>query len=279
MAARAPSHEISTARSPGRLRAEWEAFTAAVRFLTRVPLAAKAEPTPETIARSPVYYPVVGTLLGLTFGLLLAASSLVWPIGLAVPVVLGIEIWLTGAFHEDAVADFCDAVGGGWTHEQVHAIMRDSRLGTFGVLGLTFAVALRGLAVAALLAQYGIAGWPFWGAALVASAALGRWCVLLAMVLVPPLEERPSLAQSVGRRLDWWAFGQATAWAIPAVLCFAVAMPWNFVLSVLGVTLLVRWYVATVLHSVGGMTGDCLGFLACTTQLTVLLIAAARFPW
>ena len=94
-----------------------------------------------------------------------------WPIGLAVVIGLAFEALLTGAFHEDAVADFCDAFGGGWTRDDILRILKDSRVGSFGALGLILAVALRGGAIATLETDRLIA-------AVTASAALGRWAIL-----------------------------------------------------------------------------------------------------
>ena len=70
-----------------------------------------------------------------------------WGTGLAIWATLALGIWITGAFHEDGFADFCDGMGGGWTTDQVLRIMKDSYLGTFGVLGLITSFLLKGNAL------------------------------------------------------------------------------------------------------------------------------------
>src|SRR5262249_57362946 len=114
------------------------AFLGAVGFLTRVPVPAGA-----CVAPDPVFFPLVGGLIGLVTGAVIWAASHLWPMPLAVLIGLAAEAVLTGAFHEDAVADCCDGFGGGWSREDVLRIMKDSRIGSFGVLGLALALLLR----------------------------------------------------------------------------------------------------------------------------------------
>src|SRR5262245_41540059 len=127
----------------GVLKAQVRAFLAAVQFLTRIPVpsfAAGREEAAADLRQGEVYIPLVGGLVGLsTSGVILAATYL-WPMGLAVVLGLAWEAWLTGALHEDAVADFCDAFGGGWTREEVLHILKDSRIGSFGTVGLGLAL-------------------------------------------------------------------------------------------------------------------------------------------
>src|SRR5688572_3686138 len=92
-------------------------FIAAVQFLTRLPISPAAT-APAALHRCPRYFPVVvGRIGGATAGTM-ALGCRVWPVWLAVLVALAVEAALTGAMHEDAVADFCDAFGGGWTREE-----------------------------------------------------------------------------------------------------------------------------------------------------------------
>jgi cobalamin synthase len=129
-----------------RLARQGHAAITAVQFLTRLPLPGgmNQPPSDRTLLVDAVaYFPLVGALIGLVTGWLVWAAATVWPIGLAVVLAVAVEAVLTGAFHEDAVADCCDAFGGGWTREQVLHILKDSRVGSFGVLGLGLALAVR----------------------------------------------------------------------------------------------------------------------------------------
>src|SRR4051812_28659276 len=149
----------------------------AVGFLTRVALPwapRTAARHRAALGRAAVYFPLVGGLVGASTASVLELTALVWPVGVAVVLALAWEAWLTGALHEDAVADCCDAFGGGWSREDVLRILKDSRVGSFGALGLTLAVLARAGATASLPP-------PARFAAVVAAAALGRWAALLVM--------------------------------------------------------------------------------------------------
>jgi adenosylcobinamide-GDP ribazoletransferase len=145
-----------------RLRDEAAVLLLAVQFLTRLPL---GDPgfTPARMAASPRYYPLVGAFVGGlgALVLLVAGAALPWPV--AVLASTAATVALTGALHEDGLADTFDGLGGA-TPERSLAIMRDSRLGTFGAiaLGLTLAAKVTalaalppGLAAAALVAGHG----------------------------------------------------------------------------------------------------------------------------
>ena len=182
--------------------------------------------------------------------------------------------------HEDAVADFCDAFGGGHTRDQVLTILQDSRIGAFGALGLLFAVSLRtGAMMTLVIIHGGVAGWPLWSSAFVASSAAGRWVMVLAMGLCAPLAGRESLsprsaAPCRGRRVE------SGLWALAAIAPFAVLLPLQFLFAVALLIPVVGGLLHLVLRKLGGMTGDCLGCVGYVSQVVVLLAAAARKqPW
>ena len=196
-----PDHDLtplSASRDPGdpaEAPSRWLAFVAAVQFLTRIHLSSGESHASSAVGRCPVFFPLVGALLGIMAAASTGLGALVWPPWLAVLAALALEAWLTGALHEDAVADFCDAFGGGHTRDRVLTILEDSRIGAFGALGLLLAFSLRAGAMMTLIARWGLAGWPLWSSAFVASAATGRWVMVLAMGLLPPIAGRESLAR------------------------------------------------------------------------------------
>ena len=147
----------------------------AVQFLTRLPLPGGMSQLGAdiTLLRSAVsFFPLVGAGIGLATGSVIWLALQVWPPFVAVGLGLVFEAILTGGFHEDAVADSCDAFGGGWTADDVLRIMKDSRIGSFGALGLLLAVGLRATGLASLDPTRVIF-------TTMASAALGRWAILV----------------------------------------------------------------------------------------------------
>lgn len=259
----------SESLQPSPLVRQWRAFVTAIQFLTRLPVSSRAA-EPQSLRDCPRYFPLVGGMIGvITVGLIWSAS-LIWPAWLAVLIALTLELRLTGAMHEDALADCCDAFGGGWTRERVLEIMKDSRLGTYGVLGLVSAVAVRVGSTMQLLSSTG-ADVLRWSTVLIASAVLGRWTILLMMWLVPPLEQRESLSKDVGRRMTRIDLLIGSAWTLPVAVVWALLFPWQSLIVAGGLALLVVWFRGLVLQKLGGVTGDCLGCVGYLGQLVVLL--------
>ena len=131
-----------------RLSEEWAIFLLAVQFLTRLPV--RTDWTEERMAATPRWYPAVGILLGVAVALVYWLAALGLPQGLAVLLSTAAGVLLTGAFHEDGFADTCDGLGGGVTRERKLEIMKDSRLGTYGALGLGLMVAVKVVTLTAL---------------------------------------------------------------------------------------------------------------------------------
>lgn len=253
----------------------WGAFVAAVQFLTRVPLSSSMC-TRDSLRRAPLFFPLVGTVIGGSTAGLLWLSGLLWPVWIAVILALTAELWLTGALHEDGVADFCDGFGGGWTREKILEILKDSRVGTYGMLGLGFAVALRAGSLGAVVAEYDQERWLYWATALIASAAVGRWMMVWAMVLVPPIPQRESLSEDVAGRVSWRCVALSGLGAMPAIACFAYLMPIAALLACGMVGGAQAILLSLVRQKLGGITGDCLGCVGYVSQVLVLLAAAAR---
>jgi adenosylcobinamide-GDP ribazoletransferase len=247
------------------------AFLAAVQFLTRIPVPRIGRDGDEAAAalnRGRIYFPLVGGLVGLGTAGVIVAASYVWHIWLAVALGLIWEAWLTGAFHEDAVADFCDAFGGGWTREQIRDILKDSRIGSYGALGLALAVFVRAGALAPLPALELLAA----GAA---SGALGRWLGLLVAALVPAPPDQPGLARTLGQSLTGREVALGFLVAVPAVVPLALLEPIRTAAVPVALVLFLCWFVPYVRRRLGGATGDCLGFACYVGQLIVLLAASA----
>jgi adenosylcobinamide-GDP ribazoletransferase len=265
---------------PSFVRDQYEAFLAAVQFLTRVPITLRLVPDhPEryqaTLARGVIYFPLVGGLIAGVTSLAIYSLLYLLPTELSIVLALGIEAMLTGAFHEDALADTCDAMGGGWTREQVLEILKDSRLGTYGTLGLGLGVACRFFALVAL-ADF---QWVWYGiASLVASGAIGRWGILWLMHTVRPVDDRPTMARDIAGRDASRSIGWGLLLGLPAVIPWLMVDPVAVLISLALSAVVLIVYRRQIIHRVGGSTGDLLGCSAYLVQLVVLLVAASRIP-
>lgn len=228
-------------------------FLTAVQFLTRIPVPTLKDFQPDWTARSARYFPFVGALAGLASGLVLIAASYIWSGLLPALLATAVGILITGAFHEDGLADAADGLGGGRTPGRRLEIMKDSRVGTYGVLALGLAIALK----VAALAQMPIA---LVLASLVAAHAGGRGAAVLAMRLLPYAGDRAStkvkpVADGVTTGETVVALVFAALAILPALLLAPVAT--LGALAVAGVCVVVMALLAKRL--IGGWVGDTLG--------------------
>ncbi|MBR9872527.1 MAG: adenosylcobinamide-GDP ribazoletransferase, partial [Gammaproteobacteria bacterium] len=115
---------MATKPSPNN---EWQAFWLAVGFLTRIPMLAKIDYSQRLMNQSSLYFPLVGLLLGIIYALAFSLfSTVASPLVAIILVTIG-HLFITGAFHEDGLADSVDALGGGYTVKKRLEIMKDSR--------------------------------------------------------------------------------------------------------------------------------------------------------
>lgn len=243
-------------------------FFTAVMFLTRLPCPAWVTHDPADLARSTVYFPVVGILVGGLGAGVFWGIHLLWAPLTAIIAALAAIAWITGAFHEDGLADTFDGFGGGWTTEDVLAIMKDSRIGTFGVVGLVFVLAAKGAALTALDPTNVV-----W--ALIAGHVLGRWSSLPLIWRYNYVRDEsatvpPAAATITPTRL---ALGTAIAVGVVAFGLGRQAVP------VLGGAVLVTALCGRVFwRRIGGITGDTLGAANQLVELGTYLVLAADGP-
>src|SRR5262249_25656565 len=162
----------------------------------------------------------------------------------------------------------CDAFGGGWSGEDVLRILKDSRVGSFGALGLTLAVLLRATCLASVPPGELVA-------AAAASAALGRWAILVMMATVTPVPDPQGLRKDVGRRTGVRDLLLGALTAAPGAAWFCWSEPLRAGLGVVVVVVAVMLWASYVRRRIGGFTGDCLGCGCYIGQCVVLLAAAA----
>ena len=247
----------------------------AIQFLTQVPVPGlsrlRADDVPAGMVRAVAWFPLAGGLVGLvSAGVLIGAAEL-WPRFVAVLIALIVEARLTGAFHEDAVADFCDGFGGGTTPARVHEIMKDSRIGAYGSVGLMLALGLRAALLTALPASLILP-------TLTASAAFGRLLAVVPKALLPSPPGVDGMASRIVAGTGWRQLAGASLAMLPFVLPFAWIEPQAAAAALLAAGLFVWWLCAFLRRRLGGVTGDCLGFAVYAGQLIVLLAACARWP-
>lgn len=245
-----------------RITEEWVIFCLAVQFLTRLPLARDGDWTADRMASTPRWYGVVGGIVGAISGIVYWGAALVLPPLLAALLAVAAAVIVTGALHEDGFADFCDALGGSAEPDRALEIMRDSRIGTYGALGLGILVAIK----IASLASLPTALVP---AVLISGHALSR-----ATMVVAVAKERYVRHEGLGKSVAAGPFdvGVACATALAAFALLAVlSAESRIVLGLVGLTvghLVIRRIFQ---RRLGGYTGDCLGALQQSSETAFYL--------
>ena len=115
---------------------EWKYFLLALGFFTRIPVPSFADFQESDLNHSAKYFPLIGIIVGLVGAASFFLSVQFFPQTIAVLISIASTIYLTGAFHEDGLADSADGLGGGWDKERILTIMQDSRLGTYGAVAI-----------------------------------------------------------------------------------------------------------------------------------------------
>lgn len=255
------------------LRHEGRLLLVATQFLTRLPVPRLNDYQPHWLHQSSRHFPAVGLLVGLLCaGVFWLASLLFSPLVAAVAsTAFGIKI--TGAFHEDGLADTCDGLGGGLTKERALTIMKDSRLGTFGTLGLVLALLLKVSLLAAMPLPLALV------ALVVGHSGSRLMCISLIALLPYGGEIEHAKAKPMAQQLTPAQGLMGTGWVLLALLPVWLWLPeagislapWHWLLP-LGLALVATDYMRRLMkRRLGGYTGDGLG---ATQQLSEIAIYA-----
>ena len=251
------------------LRRELEYFFGAVRFFTRLPVPGWVGHSAEALNRSARYFPAVGLLVGGIGALVYVGAAFLWPQPVAVLLSLAATIYATGAFHEDGLADTVDGLGGGWDKLHILEIMKDSRVGSYGVVATVLAL----LGKFTLLNSLNGALVPF---ALLAGHAVSRFCSTALLATMDYVRD-DLLAKS--RPL---ATRISNGEMLVALLFAAVALAWlpseKALAGCVLAALATLWLAAKFRQWLGGYTGDCLGATQQVSELAFYLGLLAVWP-
>jgi adenosylcobinamide-GDP ribazoletransferase len=261
-----------------RLQHEGRLFFVALQFLTRVPVPAWVDRDgwqPDWLNSAVRHFPLVGALVGAVGAAVALGAQLLWPPLIAATLAVASTLWLTVAFHEDGLADTFDALLGAAPRERALAIMKDSRIGTYGAAALGLSLLLRVLLLTGLLAREPLLAAAAW----LAAHAAGRAAPVVLMTLLryagdeSHAKAKP-LAREVQRGDAVWAV--VTGAAVLAAASLTSPHPsacWGVAAGALA--LLVGVFRHWLLRRLGGYTGDTLGACAQFGEIAVLLAFTA----
>lgn len=242
------------------MRSAANSFLVAMQFMTRLPVPRGVQYSPDALAKSASFFPAIGLLVGAGGGALYWLLSPHVNRDVIAVLILVYLVAVTGGLHEDALGDAADGLGGGREKERVLAIMRDSRIGSFGTIAITLGLLAR------FVFLVNLPPGKFVGF-LIAGQVLGRWTALpLAFFLPSARDGEAGQGKLIAHKITAISFTAGTLLAIAIV---------GVVLGVAAVSaLLIALMVAAISgfyyrRRIGGITGDCLG---ATNQLTEIAI-------
>jgi adenosylcobinamide-GDP ribazoletransferase len=247
--------------SPSRLLGELRLVLAAFQYFTRLPMPSWVGHSAAQLQGTARYFSLVGVLVGGVAALALWAGSLIFPPPLPVILSTAVTIFLTGAFHEDGLADTFDGLGGGATRERALEIMKDSRLGTFGMVALMLTLAIKVTALnalpVALVVFVVIAGHAFSRACAASLLFVSHYVGSADHSRARPVAQQLTggelvIAATIGVAPLFWCGIHAVAGAACALLVLFV---------------LARWFI----RRLGGFTGDTLGAAQQLTEIAFYL--------
>ena len=245
----------------------WASFI----FFTRLPFWRLHQPPKECYKTVVEHWPLTGWLTGGLMAATLWVGSLYLPYIVAVLLAIIVRLLVTGALHEDGLADFLDGFGGGGSdRERILAIMKDSHIGTYGVIGL---ILYELLLTATLFSMT-----PTLAALTILAATPYAKMVTAQLIMMMPYarREEEAKARMIYRKMDWKAsISLAIQGLLPmALLIWLTNVSWEIVIFIPCVVMYFLYLL--IWNKIHGYTGDCCGAVSLLVELTVLLVVCSQ---
>lgn len=247
-------------------------FATALMFFTRIPVPFTIPYSGEIMNKSQKYFAWVGLLVGVINAGILYLSAQLFNLEIGIVLMMISSVLLTGAFHEDGFTDMCDSFGGGYGKEKILTIMKDSRVGAYGTIGIILLFALKFLSIQALgtvdlMKTLGIIILAHTSSRFISGTMIytHQYVTDIDVSKSKPLANKPldGMALLVG--------------FISVLLSFVLIPDWRlllaFALAYLG-KICMGWYFK---KHIGGYTGDCLGAVQQVTE--VLFYLGTMIVW
>ena len=243
----------------------WAAFI----FFTRLPFWRLHQPPKACYATVVEHWPLTGWLTGGTMGLVIYFASLVMPVTVAVLLAIVVRLLITGALHEDGLADFFDGFGGGSSRLRILEIMKDAHIGTYGILGLVF--------YELLLAASLISLPPYYAAFMVVAGDTYARMISAQLILMMPYarNEDEAKARTVYRKFGPWQGLSLALQGLPPMLFFIWMMGLDWQVMIFIPALVFYMLYLLIWKKLRGYTGDCCGAVCLLVELSVYLTVCA----
>ena len=257
---------LTTGSNTPVVKSEIKYLLTALMFFTRVPVYSGAAQDKQSLNQALKYFPLIGWLVGGFCAVVFYLGLQIWPAAVAIIISMLAGILITGAMHEDGLADCCDAFGGGWDQQQVLAIMKDPRIGAYGAIGLILVL----LCKAIVLIELASVSVGLTIATLMITHSASRFLVL---PIIFKLDYVQALSQSKSRPMVEKRLG------LPMLLYgagFVIIPLWIFDDMSITLAVLIGAISAAAMgyyfyRRIGGYSGDCLGAIQQISEIVIYL--------
>ena len=231
-------------------------------FFTRIPIPFNIAFSQENLNRCNRYLPIVGLVVGSISALVFYSASLLFTTSIAVILSMITSVLLTGAFHEDGFADVCDAFGGGWTKEKILTIMKDSRVGAYGAIGILLLLLLKFFAINEIQPNLIVK-------AIISAHVISRLMAVWTMHSLNYVrEDESSKSKPITKSLQSKDLLLAFVLSLPVLFLFGDLL---YFLVLIPAFIAKFWLERYFKKWIGGYTGDCLGSIQQVTEVVVYL--------
>ena len=251
------------------MKKEIQLFFSALMFYTRIPCPINIEHNSQTLNKASRYFTLIGWVVGAFSFLVFHTSSILFDQSISVVLSLVSGILITGAFHEDGLADVFDGFGGGWTKQKILDIMKDSRIGAFGTISIVLLVLFKYSSLNSIL--FDNDKWILNLLVFISYHSLSRLTsVNLIFTSQYVREDQDSKAKPVAKNFGLTEIIGAYFFGI-FPLVFLIFQDWKFILIL--VPLFILFYLSKRYFEkrIDGYTGDCLGAVEQLAECTCLL--------
>lgn len=247
-------------------------FFIALQFFTRLPIPRWIGFEPDWLQHASRYFPLAGLVVAAISSAVYLLASWCLPSAVAVLLAVAAGIYLTGAFHEDGFADMCDGFGGGYTRERVLEIMKDSRIGAYGAIGILCLLAIKCIALVSLPPATVVA-------TLLIAHPLSRLAAV-SLIWCMDYARDEGKAKPMAQSMSTGEFIIATVCGmLPLVACGVLGLfTWSALLTGVLLAAGAAWWLGRQCQRrIGGYTGDCLGAVQQVAEVLIYLAILSSF--
>ena len=255
------------------MKKQWQVLLTAIIFYTRLHVPISVPYSEDMLNKATRYLPLIGWITGAFMVAALYILGNIAPPMVCILIAIIVGVWITGAFHEDGFADMCDGFGGGWTKEKILDIMKDSRIGTYGMLGLLLIMTLKFLSLRELPLSLVMI-------AILTAQPLSRFMAVTVIYTHSYARDNDdSKAKPIAKGITFNGLLVAGLWGWLPFMAAIIYLHNYTLLLTIPALLLARWYMVRLMQKwIGGYTGDCLGAVQQVSE-TVIYLCFCILTW